>query len=517
VSIRVDQATLSHTWSTLLVDLTRAFGAQIELDELLPLVLRSTRSALRAASTSILLLDEKTSELYFPITSDLSPEIEARLRGTRFPADRGIAGAVLRTGVAEHVMDVASDPRFYEQVDRETGTETQSLLCAPLRTQYGTIGVVQARNHESGSFSRDDLAFLDALADSIAVALNNSRQYERLRHSEARFRQEVGLLRREKAARERFPGIIGASSAIRQVFSLMESAITSDIPVLVHGETGVGKEGIARAIHEHGARSGASFVAVNCSALQETLLESELFGVRRGAFTGAHADRPGLLEAAEGGTLFLDEIAEMSPALQAKFLRALEDGEVRRVGDIRGRKVDLRIIAATNRDLESDVQRGRFREDLFYRIHVFAIRVPPLRERRDDVPALAGHFLGLASRRSNKEIHSIQPEAVDRLVRYDWPGNVRQLENEIERAVALAPSGSPLALAYFSEKLRAATRDPGSPRRPEGSLREALRMFEREHIEATLAEQGGNVTKAASSLGLSRQQLHRRMKDLGLR
>jgi Nif-specific regulatory protein len=510
-------ASPSDPAASLLVELTRSFASRIALDELLPFVLRRTREVLGAESVSVLLLDPARDELYFPETSDVTEEVESRVRATRFPADRGIAGHVLQSGSSVHVPDTSRDPRFYAEVDRATGSDTRSLLCAPLRTEAGAIGVLQARNAAAGDFSPDALGLLDALADSIAIALQNASQYEQVRRSEAHLREEVGVLRREKAHRECFAGIVGGSAAMKAVFALMESALATDIPVLITGETGVGKEGVARAIHEGGARRGAAFVAVNCSALQETLLEGELFGVSRGAFTGAHADRPGLFEAAHGGTLFLDEIGEMSASVQAKLLRAIEEREIRRLGDTRGRKVDIRVIAATHRDLEAEVRAGRFREDLFYRIHVFPIRVPPLRERLDDVPALATHFLARASRRFGKEVGGLDPEALDRLARFDWPGNVRQLENEIDRAVAIARPGAPIALECLSESLRATTRAPQASRRPNGPLKQALESFERDYIEAMLVEQGNSVTETARALGLSRQHLHRRLKELGLR
>jgi transcriptional regulator with GAF, ATPase, and Fis domain len=506
----------SPSWSLLLVELTRAFSALISLDELLPTILRETKEAFRAESSSILLLDEASEELYIPVTTDVSPEVEARVRAASFPADRGIAGDVLRTGRGVFVPNASSDPRFYGEVDRKSGTETMNLMCAPLRTEHGTIGVIQVRNR-AGTFSDADLELLNALSDSIAIALENSQQYERLRRSEARLREQVGVLRRERAQRERFAGIVGGSPAMRQVYALMESATSTEITVLVQGETGTGKEGIARAIHENGSRSDGPFIAVNCGALQETILESELFGVRKGAFTGAHSDRAGLFEAAHDGTLFLDEIGEMSPGMQVKLLRVLEEGEIRRVGDTHDRKVDLRVIAATNRDLAAEVKEGRFREDLFYRINVFPIQVPALRERREDIPALVTHFLGRSTASLKKEVDGIEPAALDCLVRYDWPGNVRQLENEIQRAVAIARSGEGITRDCLSEPLRTTARATRSLTPPRGSLREAVQAFERDHIRAALDGHAGSVTEAARALGVSRQLLHRRLKDLGIR
>jgi Nif-specific regulatory protein len=312
--------------------------------------------------------------------------------------------------------------------------------------------------------------------------------------------------------------MLGSAPAMNRVYALIDSAASSEITVLVQGETGAGKEGVARAIHDNSARSSNPFIAVNCAALQDTILESELFGVRKGAFTGADADRAGLFEAANGGTLFLDEIGETSTAMQVRLLRALEEGEIRRVGDVQDRKVDLRIIAATNRDLELEVREGRFREDLLYRIHVFPIRVPPVRERREDIPAFVDHFIERHNQGKGKPVEGIDPDALERLSRFDWPGNVRQLENEVHRAVVLARSTGWITLDCLSEAIAGGSRTTG--RRlpaPTGSLKEALQDFERETIRAALEEHDGNVSHAARALAVSRQLLHRRLKELGIR
>jgi transcriptional regulator with GAF, ATPase, and Fis domain len=295
--------------------------------------------------------------------------------------------------------------------------------------------------------------------------------------------------------------------------------------VLIEGETGTGKELVARGIHRAGQRADDPFIALNCAALPETLLESELFGHRRGAFTGATHDRPGLFEAADGGTVFLDEVGDMPAPMQAKLLRVLQEGEVTPVGDTRPRKVDVRVICATNRDLAAEVARRSFREDLYYRVGAFPIRLPPLRERRDDIPPLAQRFLACAAERHHKEIPGIDAAALALLGRFDWPGNVRELENEIERAVALAHDGEPIRPEHLSPKLGAATAETTPPpdataeaaAAPGGALRSARAAFEARYIADVLREQGGNVTRAARALGLSRVMLQKKMKDFGLR
>jgi DNA-binding NtrC family response regulator len=343
------------------------------------------------------------------------------------------------------------------------------------------------------------------------------RLYEELRRSEARLQQEVTGLRREKVHRERFQEIVGTSPAMDRVFSLMESAIPSIITVLLEGESGVGKELVAAAIHRNGPRKDAPFVTVNCGALPATLLESELFGYRKGAFTGADSDKRGLFEAAHGGTLFLDEIGEMSPEMQVKLLRALQAGEIRRVGETESREVDVRVISATNRDLSEEVAQKRFREDLYYRISAFPIRVPPLRERSADIPLLAAHLLQKSQERLGKRVGSLIPEALQQLAEYSWPGNVRELENEIERAIALAPENGPIGLECLSERVLAAAGSSTGAAAASGSLKQARLAFEREYVGTVLRRHGGNATSAAQELGISRQMLQSKIKQYGLR
>jgi Nif-specific regulatory protein len=501
----------------LLLELSRAFGARLEHEALVRLVLERTTEALDAEGCSILLLDPGPGELTFVATSDPALGDGERLRGLRFPADRGIAGATLREGRARRVPDVAAEPSFNPAIDAQTGVRTRSLLCAPLRTQEGAIGVIEVVNRRGGEFSEDDLAFLDALSGSLAIALENARLYAAVRSRSARLEREVTALRRERPPRDRFAEIVGSSPAMERVFALMETAAESSITVLLQGETGVGKEVVARAIHRHGPRREAPFVTVNCGALPETLLESELFGYRRGAFTGAAEDRAGLFEAADGGTLFLDEIGDTTPATQVKLLRALQEGEVRRVGDTRARKVDVRVISATNRELDTGPGEARFRPDLYYRLSVFPIRVPPLRERREDVPALVSQFLERSCRRLGKPVAGIEPAALDRLAAYDWPGNVRELENEIERAVALAPKGGRISLACLSERVAAPRGAALARSAASGPLRTARLAFERDYVAAVLAQQEGNATRAARSLGISRQMMQRKIREYGLR
>jgi Nif-specific regulatory protein len=532
----------------LLYDLGCAFAARIELGELIPLVVAKCREVLNAEGISVLLLDPEHNELYFPYVSQADPSVVERLQKLRFSADKGIAGAALKDGVAIRVINAQHDERHYHGVDLVTGITTHDLLAVPLISHQGRIGVIEAVNSRGPqSFSEDDLAFFEALAGSIAVAIENARLYAQVRESEASLRTRVGVLRRDLARTDVFSKIMGTTPAMIEVFRLMESAAASSIPVLIEGETGTGKELVARGIHMASARGEGPFLAINCASLPETLLESELFGHRRGAFTGAVRDNPGLFRAANGGVVFLDEISDMPMSMQAKLLRVLEEEEVVAVGDNFPRKVDVRVLSATNRDLKAEVERGNFRQDLYYRVAVFPIRLPPLRQRREDIAVLAAHFLNAAAQRNGKRIEGFAAETIDVLTRHDWPGNVRELRNEIDRAVALAREGDLIRPSQLTPTLEAlgdsqtpvpAVSVPGagqanaqvgsaptveriSPPVPGPvaleSLRHARAAFEARHITEALREHQGNVSRTAQALGLSRAALQKKMKAYCLR
>ena len=348
----------------------------------------------------------------------------------------------------------------------------------------------------------------------LSVIVRRAVERWRLARENTRLRDELALaynaLRREAAeTRERplsFDRLVGYQTGLRRAVELARKVVTADTSVLLLGETGTGKELFARLLHDNGPRRAARFVAQNCGALPESLLESELFGHARGAFTGATGDRRGLFEEADGGTVFLDEVGEMSAAMQLRLLRVLQEGEVRRLGAPGVRKVDVRIIAATNADLEADVETGRFRRDLYYRLNVFPISLPPLRERPNDIPALAEAFLRPACRRARRVVPSISPAAMALLQAYPFPGNVRELENEIERAVALAEDGQPVGPEHLSERMRVAR--PAS--RP-GTLADAVEQLKRRMIEDALRE-CGTKTGAAEQLGLSRQSFQQMLR-----
>lgn len=513
----------------LLYELGSAFASQLDLEELIPTIMTRCRDAFEAEGAAVLLLDPATNELFFPYVAEQDLDVTERLLGLRFPASEGIAGAVISSGKPELVVDVASDPRWYDRIDDSTGATTRNLLAVPLMSRDGPIGVVEVVNREGeGSFTTQDLALLEALAGSISVAIDNARLFAEIREREARLRSEVGLLRRDRARRDRFSEIVGTSAAMTEVFRLMDSAAASPISVLIEGETGTGKELVARGIHRASARADEPFVAVNCAALPADLLESELFGHRRGSFTGATTDYRGLFDASHHGTIFLDEVGELPLSMQVKLLRVLQDGEITPVGSTQSRKVDIRVVSATNRDLRASVGQRTFREDLYYRLAAFPIRVPPLRERDGDVTLLADHFLAAAAERHSKRIAGIEAEAFRLLEGSAWPGNVRQLENEIERAAALAVDGGTIDRSLLSIReaggaeaaavvgVVAPSAISGTDGEP-APLRQARAAFEAGYIREVLARNSGNVSHTARALGLSRVMLQKKMKEYGLR
>jgi len=342
------------------------------------------------------------------------------------------------------------------------------------------------------------------------LATENKRLVKELQQLNDRLTDENAYLR--EATVSWAAEIIGTSPAIRRVIDLVAKVGPQPTMVLIQGETGTGKELVARAVHASSERRDKLFVAVNCAELSAGVLESELFGHRKGSFTGADGDRKGLFEVADGGTLFLDEISETTRDLQGKLLRVLQEGEIRPVGETQPRRVDVRVVAATNRDLKAEVKAGKFREDLFYRVSAFPIEVPPLRERTEDIPILTEHLIGRLSAQLKKRISEATPEALAVLMRYSFPGNVRELANEIERAIILADAGGPLSEDLLSEHVQASASGDAAP----GALQRRTDDFEREQIRKAIDEADGVKTRAAEALDITYRGLLKKMRRLGM-
>ncbi len=345
--------------------------------------------------------------------------------------------------------------------------------------------------------------------DEIVLALRKAEEREALRRENRALREEI---RKE----HQFEDLLGKSAGMQDVFRTVSKVADFKTTVLIQGESGVGKELVARAVHTRSSRTAARFVAVNCGAIPEALLESELFGHKRGAFTDANADRRGLFEEADGGTLFLDEVGELPLALQVKLLRVLQDETIRRLGDTKDLKVDVRIVAATHRDLGAETKAGRFREDLYYRLNVLPITVPPLRDRRDDITILIDHFLARNNARLGTNVRGVETEARRLLLDYSWPGNVRELENSIERAMVLA-EGETIGSHDLPERIRE-SRDPIKMQLASGelSVKKTIRVIEEVLIRRALQKTKGNRTKAAQILEISHRALLYKIKDYGL-
>jgi Nif-specific regulatory protein len=500
-----------------LYEISQALSSIHDLERLLQFATERVGPLLEVEAASVILLDEEQQELYFQVAEDSRAGTEQKLREIRFPADQGIAGWVMREGVSIVVPDAEQDPRFYRGVDEQTVTKTKSLLCVPLRTKDRILGVLNAVNKRQDPFLKEDVYLLEAFANQLAIAIENAKLIQALQAAQERLREENLYLREEMGQVVRFETLVGESPSMQGVYALVERVLNTTATVLITGESGTGKELIARVIHYKGPRAHGPFIAINCSAIPETLLEAELFGYEKGAFTGAVKTKPGRFELAARGTLFLDEIGDMSPALQAKLLRVLQEKQFDRLGGTETIPTDARIIAATNRDFEALVKAGWVREDLFYRLNVYPIPLPPLRERKEDVIPLALHFLQRSSCELRKDVVRFSTEARELLTDYHWPGNVRELQNVVERAVILCRG-----TVVTAEELPLAIREglKGQPlsdeafKLPPSGV--ALAEVEKQLILRALEQANYNKSKASKLLGLSRAQLRTRMKNHGL-
>ena len=396
-------------------------------------------------------------------------------------------------------------------ISRSEGKEIYALEDRCMGKGDAACHLIGRTREEWGDERAEELRFFEPSRLKEALDVSLHRVTETLKAAERKLREHRRALVRVARDVQEPLGIVAKSPTMRQVVDLARRVAKVDATVLITGESGSGKERIARLVHEESTRAAGPFIAVNCGAITETLLESELFGHARGAFTGATQDRPGLFEAANGGTLLLDEVGEVSPGMQVKLLRALQEREIRRVGENKSRPVDVRVLAATNRDLAHGVAGGTFRQDLYYRLKVVELHVPPLRERRDDVLPLARVLLADAALRMKRKISALAPGAADQLLRHEWPGNVRELENAMERAVALA-RGSRLELEDLPEEIRRAVPRPVAIR---GAVR-PLDEVEKEYILAALDLNGGNQTHTAEQLRIGSATLYRKLKSYGL-
>jgi len=499
----------------LLLEISNSMTSKLDLRHLVESLSTNLLGVTRCDFCALLLPDAESGELRLTIL--YNPEARGYVcDGAIIPIHGSVCGKAFWTGKTQHfnhIEELRYDPdsfgnsvgRMFYQRHLEEGLISGCDL--PLVGRSGVVGVLAALNRSERAFSKDDVAFLEQVAGQVAIAVENALDYERaIKDKDKETRQRAYL---EEEIRAGLGEIVGESSALKSSLNLVSVVAPTDSSVLILGETGTGKELIARAIHNLSTRRERAFIKLNCAAIPLGLLESELFGHERGAFTGAIAQKPGRFELANKGTFFLDEVGDIPLELQAKLLRVLQEQEFERLGSNRTHKVDVRLIAATHRDLAAMAKQGTFREDLYYRLKVFPINVPALRQRPEDIPALVQHFMALYARRMNKNIDVVPSETMDALVRYGWPGNVRELQNFIERAVIL--SAHSVLRAPTSEL------EPFRLQQEANAPISGLAEVEREHIlhalEASSWVIGGRYG-AAERLGMKRTSLAYRMKKL---
>jgi formate hydrogenlyase transcriptional activator len=505
----------------LLLNLSNRVMANLELPELLKEISASIRHVMQCDGVGVIL----------PGTDN-----DYRLYALDFPRSKGMLADKLSMPVEEKASltrvfrsrePVVMNKR--ELVDDKEGSSLaieegiQAVCHLPLIGKNRMLGALSLGRLEDVPFTVDDVEFLTQVANQVAIAVENALAYTQIAELKDRLAQEKVYLENEIRSELKFEEIIGQSASLRSVLSQIETVAPTDSTVLIYGDTGTGKELVARALHNLSSRAGNAFVKLNCAAIPTGLLESELFGHERGAFTGAISQRVGRFELAHNGTVFLDEIGEIPLELQPKLLRVLQEREFERLGGTRTIRSDARLIAATNRDLSAMVDEQKFRQDLFYRLNVFPIRVPPLRERTEDIPLLVRHFVQQLSRRMNKHIDSIPSDTMRALVRYEWPGNIRELQNVIERAVILSPGPAlRVSLADLQSRVEpAAVKRLKAPVEVEGAnMRSVLDETERVQILRALEQSKGIVSGpegAAALLGMKRSTLQFRMQKLGVR
>jgi formate hydrogenlyase transcriptional activator len=442
-------------------------------------------------------------------TADLPRGVGAIREDNVVPLDDTVAGYVFRTrqGRVLSLQEVAAiSPSTGEIMAREG---LHSICCMPLVSHGNALGTLNLGSREESFFTDGDLQFFSQAADQVAIALENALSFQRIEELNARLAEEKVYLEDEIRTDNRFEEIVGQSRVLKAVLKQIETVAPTDSTVLIYGETGTGKELLARAIHDLSSRRQGTFVKLNCAAIPMGLLESEMFGHEKGAFTGAIAQRIGRFELANRGSMFMDEVGEIPLELQTKLLRVLQEREFERLGSSRTIRTDARLVAATNRDLAAMVEERQFRADLYYRLNVFPITVPPLRERRDDIPLLVRYFVQQFARRMNRRITSIPADAMEALTRYRWPGNIRELQNFIERAVIVSPGPT----------LQAPVRELKGPKNVAGSGAVTLADAESEAIERALRESDGKVggpQGAAAKLGMKRTTLQAKMRKLGI-
>jgi Nif-specific regulatory protein len=482
---------------------------QKNLRHVLEEVLEVLHTELGMNRGTIMLLSPDAKELMTEVAHNLSQQ---QLRAIRYRMGEGITGRVVQTGKPAIVPKVSQEPLFLDKLHkRKAITKDEiSFICVPIAIGSEVVGALSAdRVFDQSVALNEDLRLLTIVASMIANDVKGRRVAQAKRQQ---LEEENVRLRNELEDRFRPENIVGNSGAMREVYRAIHQVAPSDTTVLIRGESGTGKELVAHAIHYSSPRAKGPFVKVNCAALSEGLLESELFGHEKGAFTGAIQARKGRLEEADGGTLFLDEIGDFSPGIQVKLLRVLQERQYERVGSNKPLKANVRIVTATNRDLEKAMENGSFRQDLYYRVNVFPIFLPALRDRKDDILLLADFFIERYARKMGKDVRRITTPAINMMVMYHWPGNVRELENSIERAVLLSSDG----VIHGHHLPPTLQTSDASDTVGVGSMEQRVSMFERDLIVDALKRCDGNISAAAKDLGTTQRVVGYKIKQLGV-
>lgn len=490
---------------TTFYEISQALNASLDLTKTLPDILDILHKRMGMEKGTISLLDLNTKELGITVAHGLDKE---QIERGKYKLGEGITGKVVAAGEPIVVPNVDEEPLFLNRTQSRGDLKKKnfSFICVPIKLGKETIGALSVDRHFGEDLSiEEDLRLLSIISSTIAQAV---KVHEVVEEEKEELAQEARELRSELKKKYRPENVVGESKKMKDVYSSINLVSQSKATVLLRGESGTGKELIAKAVHYASSRASKPFIRVSCAALPETLLESELFGHEKGSFTGALNQKKGRFELAGGGTLFLDEIGDISPIIQIKLLRVLQEKEFERVGGNDTIKVDVRIITATNKDLEKEVREGKFREDLYYRLNVVPVFLPPLRERKDDIPLLANTFLKKSCEENEKSVKEMDDSAWDHIINYSWPGNVRELENAIERAVVLC-QGNNLTSEHFPYELQDKIRDVSvlDAIDEQGNLQDNVIELEKRMIKSALKSTGGNKRKAAKQLGVTERIL----------
>lgn len=492
-----------------LLELSRRINNSGDLHSLLLLIAKEASDLLKAEKASVFIFDREKNELWSIVSLD-GEQI-------RFDARLGIAGASVTTGKTINVKDAYDDPRFYKRIDEQSGgSRTRSILIVPLKGRDGNVlGTFQVINKKKGTFDKPDIEILEILAQSLTNSIEKFTLIDELRERISQLESENIQLRNDVHKTFSTQNIIGENPKIQNIVRLIEQLSDTSLNVLITGESGTGKELIAKALHFNSPRSGQPFIAINCAAIPENLIESLLFGIEKGVATGVE-QRIGKFEEANRGTLFMDEIGDLSYEAQAKILRVLQEGIVQHVGGSKSIPIDVRIIAATNKNLKNEIAKNKFREDLYYRLKVVEITTPPLREIKQDIPLFANYFLARYCEEMKKETKTLTPDAMSCFISYSWPGNVRELENTIKRLIAILNKKT-IKVEDLPQTLKELKQSQNQTRlMSTRTLQERVEEIERDTIIEALELCQNNQKQAAKLLGLSRQGLINKIKRYGI-